>query len=94
MSWIFCISFLFHACLVIEFAYSYIEKLPSVCNVTIRDTRTVEDDIIVDQVDSPEIVDDFELGKDEVIDIKDKDVNKQKLRRRISIYKVSCFVSP
>lgn len=62
-------------------------------NVTNRVTRTVEDDIIVDQVDSPEIIDDFELGKDEVIDIKDKDVNKQKLRRRIGQCKVSCFFS-
>lgn len=49
---------------------------------------TVEDDIIVDQVDSPEIVDDFELGHDEVIDIKDKFVNKQKLLRRISQHKI------
>ncbi|ONK73120.1 uncharacterized protein A4U43_C04F27460 [Asparagus officinalis] len=49
---------------------------------------TIEDDIIVDQVDSPEVVDDFELGLDEVVDIKDKDANKQKLRRRISQYKI------
>ncbi|KAJ6711324.1 hypothetical protein OIU79_007723 [Salix purpurea] len=40
--------------------------------------RTVEDDIIMDQVDSPEIVDDLELGQDEAVDIKDKEVNKQK----------------
>lgn len=49
---------------------------------------TVEDDIIVDQVDSPEVIDDFELGQDEVVDIKDKDANKQKLRRRIRRYKI------
>ncbi|XP_077242035.1 ubiquitin family protein [Tasmannia lanceolata] len=49
---------------------------------------TVEDDIIVDQVDAPEIIDDFELGQDEVVDIKDKGVNKQKLRRRINQYKI------
>ncbi|WOL16067.1 ubiquitin-like domain-containing CTD phosphatase [Canna indica] len=49
---------------------------------------TVEDDIIVDQVDSPEIIDDFELGQDEVVDIKDKYVNKQKLLRRIAQHKV------
>ncbi|XP_042458526.1 ubiquitin-like domain-containing CTD phosphatase isoform X2 [Zingiber officinale] len=49
---------------------------------------TIEDEIIVDQVDSPEIIDDFELGQDEVIDIKDKFVNKQKLLRRISHYKI------
>lgn len=52
-------------------------------------SSTVEDDIIVDQVDSPEIIDDFELGQDESTDIKDKEVNKQKLRRRIYQYKVS-----
>ena len=50
---------------------------------------TVEDDIYVDLVDPPEVVDDFELGQDEVIEIKDKEVNKQKLRRRIEQYKVS-----
>lgn len=50
---------------------------------------TVEDDIIVDPVQSPEIIDDFDLGQDEVMDIKDKEVNKQKLRRRIEQYKVS-----
>lgn len=49
---------------------------------------TVEDDLIVDQVDSPEIIDDFELGQDEAVDIKDKEVNKQKLSRRIAQYKV------
>lgn len=49
---------------------------------------TVEDDIYVDLVDPPEVVDDFELGQDEVIDIKDKEVNKQKLRRRIEQYKI------
>lgn len=42
----------------------------------------------MDQVDSPEIVDDFEIGQDEVVDIKDKEVNKQKLKRRVDQYKV------
>ncbi|KAJ6798440.1 ubiquitin-like domain-containing CTD phosphatase [Iris pallida] len=49
---------------------------------------TVEDEIFVDQVDSPEVVDDFEIGQDEIVDIKDKDVNIQKLRRRINQYKI------
>lgn len=40
-------------------------------------------------MESPEIVDDFEIGQDEVVDIKDKDMNKQKLNRRIKQYKVS-----
>jgi ubiquitin-like domain-containing CTD phosphatase 1 len=51
--------------------------------------RTVEDDIIVNQMDSPEIVDDFELGQDEAVDIEDDEANKQKLRRRIDQYEVS-----
>jgi len=42
----------------------------------------------VEPVDAPEIIDDFELGHDEAVDIKDKEVNKQKLRRRIDQYKV------
>lgn len=55
---------------------------------------TVEDEIFVDQVDSPEIVDDFEIGQEEAVDIKDKEVNKQKLRRRIEQYKVSDLPPP
>lgn len=46
----------------------------------------------MDPVDSPEIIDDFELGQEEAVDIKDKEVNKQKLRRRVSQYKVCCIV--
>lgn len=45
----------------------------------------------MDQVDSPEIIDDFEIGQDESTEIKDKEVNKQKLRRRIDQYKVSHY---
>ncbi|XP_023768013.1 ubiquitin-like domain-containing CTD phosphatase [Lactuca sativa] len=48
----------------------------------------IEDDIIVDQADAPEIVADFEIGQDEAVDIKDKKVNKQKLRRRVDQYKI------
>ncbi|KAK9901446.1 hypothetical protein M0R45_002113 [Rubus argutus] len=44
--------------------------------------------IIVDPVESPDIVDDFELGQDEAVDIKDNHVNQQKLRRRIDQYKI------
>ncbi|GAB2283554.1 hypothetical protein Dimus_018061 [Dionaea muscipula] len=49
---------------------------------------TVEDKLIADPVDCPEVVDDFELGQDEVVEIKDKVVNQQKLRRRIEQYKI------
>ncbi|XP_009776066.1 ubiquitin-like domain-containing CTD phosphatase [Nicotiana tabacum] len=49
---------------------------------------TVEDDIIVDQVESPDIIDDFELGQEEAVDIKDKEINKQKLKRRVEQHKI------
>lgn len=45
----------------------------------------------MDPVESPDIVDDFELGQDEAVDIKDNHVNQQKLRRRIDQYKVHLF---
>ncbi|KAK1321196.1 Ubiquitin-like domain-containing CTD phosphatase [Acorus calamus] len=61
--------------------------LPLKPSVKMTMIGTVEDDIIVDQVDAPEVIDDFELGQDEVTDIKDKEVNKQKLRRRVNQYK-------
>ncbi|KAJ0078254.1 hypothetical protein Patl1_36779 [Pistacia atlantica] len=53
-----------------------------------RTSSTVEDEIIVDPVESPEIIDDFELRQEEAVDIKDKEVNKQKLRRRVNQYKI------
>ncbi|KAL0335252.1 UNVERIFIED_CONTAM: Ubiquitin-like domain-containing CTD phosphatase [Sesamum calycinum] len=65
-----------------------LSQIPLKAAVKMTMIGTVEDDIIVDPVESPEIVDDFELGQDEVVDIKDKDVNKQKLRRRIEQYKI------
>ncbi|XP_078443665.1 ubiquitin family protein [Wolffia australiana] len=49
---------------------------------------TTEDDLIVDQGDSQDIVDDFSVDQDEIVDIKDKEVNKLKLHRRISRYKI------
>ncbi|KAK4438318.1 Ubiquitin-like domain-containing CTD phosphatase [Sesamum alatum] len=65
-----------------------LSQIPFKTAVKMTMIGTVEDDIIVDPVESPEIIDDFELGQDEVVDIKDKDVNKQKLRRRIEQYKI------
>ncbi|PKI74865.1 ubiquitin-like domain-containing CTD phosphatase [Punica granatum] len=65
-----------------------LSQLPLKSSLKMTMIGTVEDDIIVDQVDSPEIVDDFELGQDEVVDIKDKEVNKRKLRKRIDQYKI------
>ncbi|KVH93518.1 hypothetical protein Ccrd_004437 [Cynara cardunculus var. scolymus] len=62
-----------------------LSTLPLKSSLKMTMIGTVEDDIIVDQVDAPEIVDDFEIGQDEVVDIKDKEVNKQKLKRRIEL---------
>ncbi|RDX89460.1 Ubiquitin-like domain-containing CTD phosphatase [Mucuna pruriens] len=49
---------------------------------------TTEEDLLVDPVDSPEILDDLELPEDEAVDIKDMEVNKHKLTRRISQFKI------
>lgn len=46
----------------------------------------------MDPVDTPEILDDLELPKDEAVDIKDMQVNKQKLTRRIQQFKVFIVV--
>lgn len=42
----------------------------------------------MDPVDSPEILDDFELPQQEAVDIKDMQVNQLKLTRRINHFKV------
>ncbi|KAI7731521.1 hypothetical protein M8C21_014785 [Ambrosia artemisiifolia] len=51
-----------------------LSTLPLKSSLKMTMIGTVEDDIIVDQVDSPEIVDDFEIGQDEAVDIKDKEI--------------------
>ncbi|CAK9168262.1 unnamed protein product [Ilex paraguariensis] len=66
----------------------FLSQLPLKSSLKMTMIGTVEDDIIVDQVDSPEIIDDFELGQEEPVDIKDKEVNQEKLRRRIDRYKI------
>lgn len=43
-------------------------------------------------MDTPEILDDFELPQEEAIDIKDMQVNKLKLSRRINNFKVSTSI--
>lgn len=42
----------------------------------------------MEPVDAPEVLDDFELGQEDTVDIMDREVNKQKLRRRIEQFKV------
>ncbi|CAL5329753.1 unnamed protein product [Camellia sinensis] len=66
-----------------------LSQLPLKPSLKMTMIGTVEDEILVDEVDSSEIIDDFELGHDEVVDIKDNEANKQKLRRRIDQYKIA-----
>ncbi|KAG6543997.1 hypothetical protein Mapa_014621 [Marchantia paleacea] len=54
---------------------------------------TVEDEIFVDPVSAPEILDDFELGEEDTVDIKDVEVNQAKLRRRVDQYKLTLLNS-
>ncbi|KAK8626840.1 hypothetical protein V6N13_134470 [Hibiscus sabdariffa] len=65
-----------------------LSQIPLKSSLKMTMIGTVEDDIIVDPVEAPEVVDDFEIGQDEAVDIKDKEVNKQKLKRRILQYKI------
>ncbi|XP_023885425.2 ubiquitin-like domain-containing CTD phosphatase [Quercus suber] len=67
-----------------------LSQLPLKSSLKMTMIGTIEDDLLVEQVDSPEVIDDFELGNEEAVEvqIKDKDVNKQKLRRRIDQYKI------
>ncbi|KAE8009027.1 hypothetical protein FH972_005485 [Carpinus fangiana] len=69
---------------------SLLSQLPLKASVKMTMIGTVEDDLIVEETDSPEVIDDFELGNDEAVSIhiKDKEVNKKKLRRRIDQYKI------
>ncbi|KAL9669718.1 hypothetical protein QQ045_007266 [Rhodiola kirilowii] len=66
-----------------------LSQIPIKSSLKMTMIGTVEDEIIMDQVDAPEIIDDFEIGQDELVDVKDKDVNKQKLRRRAEQYKIN-----
>ncbi|XP_062177329.1 ubiquitin-like domain-containing CTD phosphatase [Alnus glutinosa] len=67
-----------------------LSELPFKASLKMTMIGTAEDDLIVEEMDSSEVVDDFELGNDEAVNIhiKDKEVNKQKLRRRINQYKI------
>ncbi|XP_044489355.1 ubiquitin-like domain-containing CTD phosphatase [Mangifera indica] len=65
-----------------------LSQLPLKASLKMTMIGTVEDEILVDPVESPEIIDDFELGQEEAVDIKDKEVNQQKLRRRVNQYKI------
>lgn len=67
-----------------------ISQLPLKSSLKMTMIGTVEDDLIMEQVDAPEVVDDFELGNEEAVEVQisDKDVNKKKLRKRIDQYKI------
>ncbi|XP_059313566.1 ubiquitin-like domain-containing CTD phosphatase [Lycium ferocissimum] len=65
-----------------------LSQIPLKSSLKMTMIGTVEDDIIVDPVESQDIVDDFELQQEEAVDIKDREVNKQKLRRRVEQHKI------
>ncbi|KAL3614598.1 hypothetical protein CASFOL_041684 [Castilleja foliolosa] len=65
-----------------------LSQIPLKSSLKMTMIGTVEDEIFVDQVESPEILDDFEIGQNEAIDIKDNEVYIQKLKRRIKQYKI------
>ncbi|XP_006646527.1 ubiquitin-like domain-containing CTD phosphatase [Oryza brachyantha] len=70
-----------------------ISSIPFKPGVKINMIGTVEDEIFMDQEDDPVILDDYEIGQNDATAIKDKDVYKQKLKRRASQYKivVACY---
>ncbi|KAL6515200.1 hypothetical protein OROHE_018832 [Orobanche hederae] len=65
-----------------------LSQIPLKASLKMTMIGTMEDDIIVDQAESPEIIDDLELEHDEAMDIKDNEVYKLKLRRRVEQYKI------
>uniref|UniRef100_A0A0A9DJH7 FCP1 homology domain-containing protein n=1 Tax=Arundo donax TaxID=35708 RepID=A0A0A9DJH7_ARUDO len=65
-----------------------LSSLPFKPNGKITMVGTVEEEIFVGQEDAPEVLDDFDFEQNEVTAIKDKDVYKQKLKRRASQYKI------
>ncbi|KAL6517749.1 hypothetical protein OROMI_033450 [Orobanche minor] len=65
-----------------------LSQIPLKASLKMTMIGTMEDDIIVDQAESPEIIDDLELEQDEAMDIKDNEVYKLKLRRRVEQYKI------
>uniref|UniRef100_A0A0D9V8G8 protein-serine/threonine phosphatase n=1 Tax=Leersia perrieri TaxID=77586 RepID=A0A0D9V8G8_9ORYZ len=65
-----------------------LSAIPFKPGVKINMVGTPESELFVDQEDDPEILNDYEIGQDEVSAIKDKDVYKQKLKRRASQYEI------
>ncbi|KAL6840236.1 hypothetical protein ACP4OV_030046 [Aristida adscensionis] len=65
-----------------------LSAIPFKPNGKITMVGTIEEEIFVGQEDSPELLDDLDFEQNEVTAIKDKDVYKQKLKRRASQYKI------
>ncbi|KAF8716502.1 hypothetical protein HU200_026287 [Digitaria exilis] len=65
-----------------------LSSIPFKPNGKINMIGTVEEEIFVGQEDDPELLDDFDFEQNEDTSIKDKDVYKQKLKRRASQYKI------
>ena len=62
-------------------------KMPKVV-MCMGSTEASINEVVVAAEQAPEVVDDFDVGVDEKIDVRDKEENVEKLRRRIEKYKV------
>eukprot|EP00850_Spirogloea_muscicola_P008781 SM000047S16920 [mRNA] locus=s47:790912:793248:- [translate_table: standard] len=56
--------------------------------------RTVEDEILVDAIDTPEVLDDLALGEEAALAICHQEENQAKLRRRIAQYQIKTINPP
>lgn len=55
---------------------------------------TIEDEILIEPVDAPELVDDLQLPQEEAVAIQDREENQRKLRRRAAAYKMKVLNPP
>ncbi len=68
-------------------------KMPKVV-MCMGSTEASINEVVVAAEQAPEVVDDFDVGVDEKIDVRDKEENVEKLRRRIEKYKVEPLNPP
>ncbi|KAK7399689.1 hypothetical protein VNO78_10878 [Psophocarpus tetragonolobus] len=72
----------------------FLSQLPLSSSLKFTMIGTTEEDLLVDPVHSPEILDDFDLPNDHAVDIKDMHVNNDKLCRRILQFKIQPLNPP
>lgn len=52
-----------------------------------------EEILVLDSSEAPEVLDDFEIGTEATLEVKDRPENQHKLQRRAAQYKVGVSVS-